>query len=219
MLEQLDTTSNSFEIHHFPNIDLLTSKALRDSGNEAQIVEMFKAGLPSDFLLIGDQGRFYIDSSENPKLFVKQKWFGPIQLHNSDYPMVVKNAFSSIMNELVMTPMLADAIDSSEIQEWAKKAGFKSLRFVQPVAGFINREEWLKYMVYPYIKAEKWLTLDFDEAAKRESLIAELGQLLSSKGIEPFDIDTRHILVDPERNAYLIDSEGFHKTSEKENKK
>ncbi|HET7827517.1 MAG TPA: hypothetical protein VFK97_01470 [Candidatus Saccharimonadales bacterium] len=126
---------------------------------------------------------------------------------------------NSVLNEIAIAPKLKRSVAEEEFQALANKYGFRSFRYVEPIIGIIDKKTGVKRMVYEYIaNTENLVGLMKKDNEIRDKILGgtmehDLEEILVRNGID-FGKDTgeHQVLVDAEKNLYLIDAETYHRT-------
>lgn len=135
----------------------------------------------------------------------------------SEYSKNTWYSFESLLNEMRMAPIVREVVNTTETQNYFHNHGFKGMTLVEPIAAVIDRVaegDPHKTTIYEYIPEATGLEALERAGQMPASLPQELTDFLHAEfaknGIMPSDLQPRQILMDQQRQLYLIDIEGYH---------
>lgn len=220
------------KIIHNPQTDLILNHHSQFTA-WPELIAAFYDGKPSDWSPYNNAEHLFTGEVADQKLLVKERLFraGPDGLarlreaaQESENEQAHKTKFygyESLAREIELAPLVHAVTNSEAAQEMAKTHGFSGISYVEPLMGVITKypehpEYNTKSTVYEYIPGTKQLDDLGEEPEWTPEDVAELtqalGALLEQGGIAPLDLGPGQILVDNNRQLYLIDTEGYAKT-------
>jgi hypothetical protein len=230
-----DETSSGrrIEIIHYPSSDVIINNDAGYAAYGRRLAELFKEGVPADWeQFIADDKDMAHGQVDGVEFFVKPKtWPGIIKYEQQkearipfgrteqERRIILRSIQlnNGVLSEIGLAPAIKRAAASQSAQELANSWGFKSFGLAEPVIGVIYKPSGLKSVVYEYIDGVKTLK---DESVKtkyvislkkRDEMIAALEQLFERQGIQADDLSEKNLLVDPQDNLHLIDTELYQR--------
>jgi hypothetical protein len=242
-IEQKIITPNKLEIEHFAGVDFITDKL---EVHPTELTELDKRGIVS---LIQSHIKSEPDEEVHSpypfmgphKFYIKEKFNLALHqiftrnsnsIHGESDPMPTMEsiiaekgdrqavaAYNSVVNELQITRVVAEALADEKFQTQIRGLGFLSLELVKPVAGIVFKEEARKFIVLPYI-AHDDILIEIIERYKGRGLseraleaVNITRDTIEDLGIEPDELYDQQVLYKRERTGarlYLVDTESYY---------
>ena len=158
------------------------------------------------------------------RFMVKPKYAGGIKNYNKrkeppEYPdythewsIKMARLFNSVLNEIAIAPQVKSITASHEAQELARKYGYKSVRFIEPIIAIIDKKTGDKSLVYEYIEDAQSMSLNIPTPRYwlDNKFVTEFDHLLWRNGIESNDHGgEQQFIFDKKKNLYHIDAESY----------
>ena len=131
-------------------------------------------------------------------------------------------AVNSLVSEIRLAPKIREAVSGDELKDILHYGySLPGITYVEPIMGVIDRANADdpryadKIMIYPYIPDT--MALDTEEGLSAaglykypvEVVVDELTEQLKNNGVRSNDLHPVQLLVDPDKNLYLIDTEAY----------
>ncbi len=120
--------------------------------------------------------------------------------------------YNSILNEIGISPKIKKIMSGDVSQEIARRYGHKSLEYIEPIIGIVNRETGNKALIYEYIEGAVNIRTIMNQANFNQIQFFEneIDKLLKQNGVENMDKPAQFI-VDSSGRLYNIDAEGYQR--------
>lgn len=200
-----------------------------------RLKEVFQDGIPSSWQAIGGGGANVMMGEIDGKRFIaklrnKRIDEGDTQMSDEEWAGTfgvsrkVAYAEESITQEMRLAPKIKAALDTDETQMtiWELGLGVNKVTLVEPILGVVSRSPdvdlpyarhlmdlgWHgpqadKFLVYEWVKGDR---IDGDRG---EALVGIIRDAMHRGGVQESDLRADQLLVSPEGNAYLLDTEEY----------
>ncbi len=216
----------TFRLEKLPWADVVLNLDADNKEDPETVLEIIKKnGQPQGPLAFAqisfsedEEGKFFAKTKD--KTVMKQQInfalgrsnMDPVDVNfREDFDKQARFAYSSILNEIILSPKIKRLVASDDFQKLAKKYGFSGMDFIEPVAGVI--EKYYKYLIYRNLKGtENPATLSVWRRFKIENFTNQLRKLFLANGIKPNDLRSQQFMATKKGDEYflhLIDIEAY----------
>lgn len=235
-----ESTQRTVEVIRKPNYDVILNLAPSRQRRVQEALGAVEAGLPSSWPVFHPEGEgestsFRVDSLVDPTFFAKERHLSDPstlsqmlersrseveraedveQKNKKTYEYRKDIARSSLVNEIASSSLISRVLGTSEVETLVRALGFKSIEFVEPLVGVIDRVQKRKTLVYRFVDGRRAQT-----SLEQQALAALSKSLVESflqAGIVPADLNTSQYLLgrgENEGKIYLLDSELYFKNN------
>ncbi|MBI1871900.1 hypothetical protein HYS10_00610 [Candidatus Collierbacteria bacterium] len=191
------------EVLHIGDYDVVLNNTAVDQDSVRRLVQEIRSNLgsgkkPLDGWIQNEKrDRLKIDKQDKPRYFAKEKWSDTETLKRFiDFSHGIRDdawraelkqefyKFNSLLREVSLSPKVRALMESEDAQEIARKYGYSSIRFLEPLIGFIDKKSGKKTVIYYYVDGESFRPQD--------DLIEGLATIFRNNGIEPYDRNLEH---------------------------
>lgn len=226
---EIGEAQKQYEILHIGDYDVVLNNTARDQESVRRLAEEIRKNIergksPLDgWVQDSENERLSVDNKDKPTYLAKERWAdGAVFIERMEYinrlkdPIMRENirrvyfGYNSIVNEMLLVSKIRSLINSDEAQGIAKRYGCISIKFAEPLVGFIDKKHRKKNVIYSYIEGERGV-IDYGDLVE---MADRLANLFRKNGIEPYDLDRRQFVVTDTSDGkivYLIDIEGYRK--------
>ena len=165
-------------------------------------------------------GKVFTNSKDDPKFMVKIKLItkehfefkAALKMPGDEIEKRVIYAMNSVSNEMMMSPVIKEAITDEKIQTKIKDLGFAGVKFIEPLLATINRVTTEKCVFYDYVKGDS-----LNNTEETDIIVRTIRDYLEDAGIMAYDLTRSAVLFDSNsKMLYLVDAEAYLKKSENE---
>lgn len=221
------------EIFHFNKYDAAVNRRFPDQEQVNTLLNIVKKGIPHTWKILdpvhANQAVLYRSPDDHPR------WVGKIRNHvhkpdqlktwldafkdNKEKSRIIL-AFQSLLNEIVLAPIIRQLLETEEAHEIVKKHGFDAISFAEPLIGIIQRSTGTKIMFYewkgnpPSSETQGPIYSKFQFTnSPTGGLSLDLKKHFIKHGITPHDLATDQFIIeinpDGMKHVYLIDTEAY----------
>lgn len=227
----LDTTKrdtkSTYRIEHLPNLDVIENLNYPEKKDRDDILELLRNnplgknlgfdGLSKKIanLKQGDNKSFFVKMKSNPTIMVDYILDRNGRSHTAFESAEDSNfkqkrtqyTRAGVLSEIVISPRIKDIVGSTEVQELARKYGFDSIKFAEPIFALTFKETAKKALIYKNIKWRVGTTGDdFMNLAK------DLRRIFLQNGIYSNDLHSNQFMTTEQNGkscVVLIDVESY----------
>jgi hypothetical protein len=215
----------TYKIEHFPGFDMVVNLDYPDASSINSLLNILQENTSLSFYRLVAKIKSY------PEFFVKKKDNIGRQLatvkaiktnkYNSkedpiavflrdDFNTESRYARISILSEIILSKKVKEIICSAEVQELARRYGFYSMDFAEPITGIVyNNHRGRKFLVYKNISNTRTMPVNFYLG----DFSKDLRKIFVKNGIQPSDLrNDQFIFTIDSHNGYkitLIDIEAY----------
>lgn len=224
----------AYRIEHLPGLDVVENLDYPEKKDRGDILELLRSnplgknlglkGLSKKVqnLKQGGNRRFFIKTKSNPAIMVDYILDRNGRSHTAfesakDENFMTKRVQytrAGVLSEIIISPKIRKIVASGEVQELARKYGFDSMKFAEPIFALTFKESVKKALIYKNIKWEAG-----SSGGNFDNLAEDLRKIFLRNSIYPNDLHSSQFMIteqDGKPCIMLIDIESYTEVEEHE---